>query len=494
MEQRRLLRDSLFNLSASVLTAVLGLIAIPLFVSKISTAEYADWIVVLATSKSAVIIDFGIGWTIVRLIALEGRRLTVDARQHMRAAATFVTGLAAVGGIATFVAGWIQLQGLEDYRLTILTCGAVMATMSQVNNYSMSILWGRRRFDLAGLLLTIEAAIQSGGVIAILLAGGDITDAALWEAATVTATALIKLIVAAIVCPDAAFRPAFRWPTAPLQLVRFGLASQVSDGLSSLFWSLGVLILAQVATPASVVAFSVAQKIPLALAGFVTRAAEVTMPAASGLADGDRESPATVAVSSARIAVALCIPAVVTIWFVAAPFMMLWVGGDIAALVPAMRISAVAVAAHSLGESARYFLWGTGRVGAIVLVQLAGTATLLVGGGALYLLSDIHAASFAALQAVAVGVMSVALSVLTAERAGLSRRTYAVRVARGIPLAAVAAIAAGVGLTALWPTIASWLALITVAAGITVTFAALMIGFGLDAEEAVAIRRLVRQT
>lgn len=492
MEQRRLLRDSLFNLSASVLTAVLGLVAVPLFVTRLPTAEYADWIITLATSKSAVLVDFGVGWTIVHLVAASGGPVSTETKQHLRAAATFLSVLAVIAGVATFIAGWIQLGDLAGYRLTILAAGAVMAMMSHFNNYNMAVLWGRRRFDLGGILVASEAGIQSGGVIVILLSGGDIVAAALWEAMIVTLAAIAKFAVASLLYRDAAFQPALRWPTAPMRLIRFGLGSQISDGLSSLFWSLGVLILGQVATPAAVVAFSVAQKIPLALAGFVTRAAEVTMPAASGLVGKGSGTHATVAVSSARIAVALCVPAVVTIWFVAAPFMTLWVGTDLGTLIPAMRIAAVAVAAHSLGESARYFLWGSGRISAIVVIQLAGAATLILGGGALYVLSDINAVSFAALQAIAIGVMSIALSILTADRAGLSGRAYATRIARGIPLAAVAAIAAGVGVTTLWPAM-SWLALATAAAGITLTFVALMVSFGLDPDEALALRRLVRQ-
>ena len=53
MEQRRLLRDSVFNVSSSVVAALLGLIAVPLFVTRLPTGNYADWIVVLASSGSA---------------------------------------------------------------------------------------------------------------------------------------------------------------------------------------------------------------------------------------------------------------------------------------------------------------------------------------------------------------------------------------------------------------------------------------------------------
>jgi O-antigen/teichoic acid export membrane protein len=492
MEQRRLLRDSLLNLSSSVLSAALGLVAVPLFVTRIPTHAYAAWIVVLATSKSINVIDFGIGWTIVRLIATEAGALGADARQHLRSAATFLLGLALAGGAATFVAGWIQLGGLDGYRVAILAAGAVLSAMSQLNTYSMSVLWGRRRFDLASILVTVEAAAQSGGVIAILLLGGDIVTVAAWEATVITVVGLAKLVTATIVCRDAAFRPAWRWPTAPLQLIRFGLVSQVSDGLSSLFWNLGVMILGQTASPAAVVGFSVAQKVPLAMAGFVSRAAEVTMPAASSVTDHRSETHATIAVSSARIAIALCAPAVVTIWFVAGPFLTLWLGTDAGLMVPTMQIAAAAVAAHAMGESARYFLWGTGRVEAIVSIQLAGTAIFAAGGAALYLLTEIDSASFAALQALAVAAMSAALVTLAARRAGLTVRAYAQRVARGVPLAIVAATLAGAGVTALWP-VRTWVELIAVGACITAAFAALMIVFGLDAEESLALRRLVRQ-
>jgi O-antigen/teichoic acid export membrane protein len=491
MEQRRLLRDSLFNVSARVLAAGFGLIAVPLFVSRLPTHDYADWIIMLATCKSAVVVDFGVGWTIVHLLAAEGRTVGAEARRHLRAAATLLSTLGIVAALVTFTAGWLQLGDLHGHRLTIFAAGAVMAAMTHINSYSMGVLWGRRRFDLGGMLVAAEAGIQSCGVVVILFWGGDIAAVALWEASTVTAAALAKLVVAWRVCPDAAYRPALRWPTAPLRLVRFGLASQVSDGFASLFWTLGVLILGQVAGAAAVVGLNVGQKVPVALAGFVTRAAEVTMPAASGL-DGTRsEVHATVAVTSARIAVGLCVPAVVTIWFIAEPFLSLWVGGDVTTLVPIMRIAAVTVAAHALGESARHFLWGSERVGTNIAIQFAGIAILAFGAGFLYALAQISALSFAALQGITVGAMSVALATATAERVGLSGRAYITRVARGIALAAVAAAAVGTGLTMLWPVV-SWPALATVAACVTATFGAVMIGFGLDGEESVALRRLLR--
>lgn len=493
MEQRRLLRDSLFNLSSSVLSAVLGLVTVPLFVSRVPTHSYADWLVTLATAKSVIIVDFGVGWTIVRLISAEAGALGAESRQYLRSAATFLTGLALVSGAVTFIGGWIELGNLQGHRLAILGAGAVLSMMSHLNNYSVSVIWGRRRFDLAGILVTTEAALQSGGVIVILLAGGDIVAAAVWEATVVTIIALAKLVVAGMICSDATFRPSLRWPTAPIRLIRFGLASQISDGLSSLFWNLGVMILGQVASPIAVVGFSVAQKVPFALSGFVSRAAEVTMPAAGGLADKGAGAHATVAVSSARIAAALSIPVVITVWLVADPFLTLWVGTDMNLLAPTMRIAAATVAAHSLGESARYFLWGSGRVESVVAIQIAGTAILVLGAGALYLLAPIDSVSFAALQAASTAAMAVALALLTAARAGLSGLTYARRVTRGMPLAAIASAAIGIGVTLTWPSV-SWLRLIAVASCITVTFMASMLAFGLNPKESVALRRLVRQT
>src|SRR5476649_707981 len=102
MEQRRLLRDSLFNLSASVLTALLGLLAVPLFVSRLPTTEYADWIVMLATTKTTTIIDFGIGWTIVHIVAADGGVLREETRAQLRAAATALSAFAVIVAAATF--------------------------------------------------------------------------------------------------------------------------------------------------------------------------------------------------------------------------------------------------------------------------------------------------------------------------------------------------------------------------------------------------------
>lgn len=493
MEQRRLLRDSLFNLSASVLTALLGLLAVPLFVSRLPTAEYADWIVMIATTKTTTIIDFGIGWTIVHIVAADGGRLREETRAQLRAAATIMSALAITVALATFAAGAIQFGDIDGYRWVILVSGAVMAAVSYFNNYNVGILWGLRRYDLAGTIVAAEAGLQSAGVVGILLIGGDIVAVAVWEATVVTAAGIVKMIAAARLCPEGAFRPVLSWPKTPGRLVRFSLASQVSDGLTPLFWNFGVLILGQIAGPAAVVVFHIGQKVPIALAGFVSRAAEVTMPAVSGLVKMASAAHATVAISSARIAVALSVPAVVTIWIIAEPFMALWVGDGADAMTAVMRIAATAVAAHSLGESARYFLWGSGRIVTIVTIQLVGAAILVLGAALLFMGGQFDAVYFSALQAVAIGVMSIALSTVTAGRTGLSGRVYAARVARGIPLATFAALAVGAGLATLWPAI-SWLGLGSVAGSVTVTFVALMVAFGLEPEETAAIRHLMRRS
>src|SRR5262249_17872919 len=93
MEQRRLLRDSLFNLSASVFSALLGLLAVPLFVARLPTADYADWIVMLATAKTTVIVDLGVGWTVVHIIAQETGRLRAETIAQLRTAATILGAL-----------------------------------------------------------------------------------------------------------------------------------------------------------------------------------------------------------------------------------------------------------------------------------------------------------------------------------------------------------------------------------------------------------------
>jgi len=493
MEQRRLLRDSLFNLSASVLTALLGLLAVPLFVSGLPTAEYADWIVMIATTKTMTIIDFGVGWTVIHIVAADGAKLSEETRAQLRAVATILSIFAVVIAGATFAVGAIQFGDMNGYRWAILVSGAVMAAVSYFNTYNVGILWGLRRYDISGTIIATEAGIQSAGVVVLLLMGGDIVAVAMWEATVVTVAGMVKMVIAARLCPESIFRPTLRWPKTSTRLIRFSLTSQISDGLTPLFWNFGVLVLGQVAGPAAVVVFHIGQKIPIALAGFVSRAAEVTMPAASGLVRMASDAHATVAISSARIAVALSVPAVVTIWLIAEPFMKLWVGDGTEAMVAVMRIAAAAVAAHSLGEGARYFLWGSGRIGTIVAIQLIGTAVLAVGTSVLFVSGQFDAVYFSALQAVAIGIMSIALSAVTADRAGLAGRVYAARVMRGLPLATFAAVAAGAGLHTLWAGM-SWLWIGLVATSVTITFLGLMIAFGLEPEESAAIRHLLRRS
>ena len=491
MEQRRLLRDGLFNMSASVLTALLGLIAVPLFVSRLPTGAYADWIVTLATARTSIIIDFGIGWTVVHLVALEGGRLSDETQAQLRTAATLLGGLSVVIAPVVFAAGALELGDLRGARLAIVGAGAIMATASHINSYTMAVLAGSRRYDLSSLIVTLEAASSSGGVITILLSGGGIMAVATWEAIVVVSACIVKLIVAARLCPTAAFRPALRWPTAPGRVIRFSIESQVSDGLADLFWNLGVLIVGQIG-PAAVVTFHVAQKVPVALIGFISRAAEVTMPAASGALAAQVDARATVAISSSRIAMALSLPAVITLWFAAAPFLLVWVGQDDPDLTAMLQIAGVAVAAHAMGEGARYFLWGMELIGAIVIVQVVGTAGLILCAAALWWTDRLDALSVSLLQAGSVAIMSLAFGVLAAARTGMTTVTYARRIGRGMPMALVAAFAAASALIAVWST-PSWPFLLAIAAATAVAFYGAMFVFGLDPAEAVAVRSLLRR-
>ena len=492
MEQRRLLRDSVFNVSSSVVAALLGLIAVPLFVTRLPTGNYADWIVVLATAKTILMIDFGVGWTMVHVVASEDGRLSAEVQAQLRAAATFLSALALTVAVVVFLAGAVQFGDLHGSRWALLLAGAVMAAISHINGYSMGIIWGLRRYDVSGLIVTAEAASQSAGVIVILLFGGDIVAVAAWEAGVVTVAGIAKLLVAARLCPDGAFRPALKWPTAPARIIRFGIGSQISDGLASVFWDLGVLVVGQIG-PSAVVSFHIAQKVPLALARFVSKAAEVTMPAASGLTKSDTTARATVAISAVRIAVALSLPAVVAIWFLAEPFMSLWVHQSDEALVGMMRIAALGVTAYAFGEGARYFLWGSGRVGVVVIVQVMGALALVVGAGALFLSGQVDPVSFSLLQGLTVAGMSVALGASAAYGTALSGRVYAQRITRGLPVATAATLAVAVALMTLWSA-PSWFLVGATGAAIAATFYGLMIAFGLEADEATALRHLVRRS
>jgi O-antigen/teichoic acid export membrane protein len=492
MEQRRLLRDSVFNVSSSVLAALLGLIAVPLFVTRLPTADYADWIVVLATAKAILMIDFGVGWTMVYVVASEDGHLNAEIQAQLRAAATFLSALAVTVAVLVFIAGALQFGDLHGHRPALLLAGAVMAAMSHINGYTMGIVWGLRRYDLSGMIVTAEAGLQSAGVIAILLLGGDIVAVATWEATVVATAAVVKLIVAARLCPDGAFRPALKWPKAPARIIRFSIGSQISDGLASFFWDLGVLVVGQIG-PSAVVSFHVAQKVPLALARFVSKAAEVSMPAASGATKADSTARATVAIAAVRIAVALSVPAAVAIWFLAGPFMTLWVHQSDEALMTMMRVAAIGVTAYAFGEGARFFLWGSGRVGTVVAIQALGALGLITAGAGLISSDHLDPVSFSILQATTVAAMSVAFGICAAYGTGLSGGAYARRIGRGLPVATTAALAVAAGLMTLWSA-PSWLLVAVTGGAIAATFYGLMIAFGLEADEATALRHLVRRS
>jgi len=216
----------------TVLT-VAGFVTTPIILHLTSAALYGFWIIVLSILSYLALTDFGLGVSLIRIVA--GLTSGKDAGVLNRVISTaFVTycaaGLLFFGlgiGLSPFIANWFKIpqadvaQVVTAYQVALFA-SAIFLPLSTF----AGVVIGFQRMALTNTLGNLIRLISIGLSIALLYSGFGLVSLALSALFTVVVDSLVNYFYARRLFPQLRIRPSLVNRTDFVQLVSFGVYFQ----------------------------------------------------------------------------------------------------------------------------------------------------------------------------------------------------------------------------------------------------------------------------
>jgi O-antigen/teichoic acid export membrane protein/2-polyprenyl-3-methyl-5-hydroxy-6-metoxy-1,4-benzoquinol methylase len=435
LERVRLMRDGLVNYSGVVVAGIVGIAVIPTMLTHLGTQAYGFWVAVLASVALIAEVDFGLSTIVTREVAVDPQLEREETgRIVVTAAAGYVT-LGLAGGALVALTGTAidgKVEPLGDAEGTVpfaFAMGGVLSFTGRALALCIALLYGWRRFAWVNLLTASLAVLSGAGTVSILLAGGGLGAVAAWQAgsATLAATAALVSVLLLQRAPSLRVsRPS--WHALRPQL-RFGLASQVLTAGVNVLWVAAPVLIGSISGSRLVASYDVARKFPLALSMVSWRSSEAFFPTASREGRvGSVRRRRDVVDAITRWNLVLVLPFAIVLWLLAPNLLDVWLDAPPPAHTTIiLRLLAAAVLVDAFGVGPFHILWAEGRMRTLLSV-LASTTVAGIGLAAALLWQ--------------VGVVGLAIAVLSTMAVRSSFLLRAVATAHAIPVQQVLAASA----------------------------------------------------
>jgi O-antigen/teichoic acid export membrane protein len=402
-ERIKLMHQGLMNMLAPVLSALVGLVLVPIMFKGLGAELYGLWLVVMnLVDSSGVYGDFGVSWSVMREIAASKGGADSAADQLVSAGANFYL-LLAIGGAVIIAAaglpiGHFMATKYDQILPLVFTFAAAGFVSIRMFNFQIIVLQGLRRFDLSNLLSICSKVITATVIIATLALGGGLLAVVRAQAvvATVCAMAGYRLVIHT----EPRFRQRwwkFDW-TSLRPHIRFSLGNQLTAILSNVTWETAPLLIGFILGPAWVSTYQIGRKFPMALAALLWPFALVMFPAASEhQRAGDRARAGEALEAGTRWLLLLVTPACVELLIMGPNLLQTWLGQVPSGALPIFILMTAVVGADATSFGAVGVLLGRGAVGSVLRItgmQAAANLTLTIS---LLYLAGVRGAAWALL-------------------------------------------------------------------------------------------------
>jgi O-antigen/teichoic acid export membrane protein/SAM-dependent methyltransferase len=489
------MRDGLMNVVGRLVSAVFGIILVPIMLHGLGPQQYGLWVAALALPALLGAIDLGLGWSIVRQVAGSNGRKRVDETSRFVSAAgrTYVV-LGLLGGLCVAALGWPLSRGLhlsaanEKVAPIVFALAGVTLFGDQMLSFTTALFHGLRRFDVANLVSSAGIVVRAAGFIGLIASDAGLVALSVWQSAVSLLMAILSFKVVGRVGPGL-LRDIRRPDWSALRPhIRFGLASQLSSGLMKLIWDVAPLLIGTVQGSAAIAPYYVGQRFPVTVNGLTSRLSEVIFPAASETAaakdPGGRRRALEV---GTRWTTVLALPLCLVLWILGSQLLHAWVGEVSHDTVVVLRLTTAAVLAEAVAGAALHVLWGRGSARTVVFVLGFVAAATLGLTPVLLVLTGIVGAAWGLLIPVVGG--SMAVFHLGARSSGFRTIDLARDVSRGLPAAALTCAATAWGLGWLLAR-EDWLGVLLAATASAGVYGTTLYAFGARQEERDLVRAL----
>lgn len=426
-----------FNNLAFPISALVGILVVPVMLKMLGQDSYGLWIVATSMSGIVAAFDFGLYWSVCRVVASDTNGRERENAEFVNSAGNVyvllgIAGCVILGGAGLFSESLLHLPPVQrDSGIIVFWLVGAAFCADRIHAFGCAVLAGTRRFRLINTVTVITAIAWGVCVVAALANGCTVAMIAALHLVVTVVKSVLTLYLVARFSPGYRFRPGFLMWSALRRHAQFALSSLLIDLFGNITWNSAPLLIGLMIGSAPSVPYHIGQKLPLAVSAMSWKAAEVMFPAASESRD-DLARSRNLLWFGSRWILALVLPASALL-FVAAPNLLhAWLGTPPPGSVTILRILSVTLLADAISVAPLHLLWGRGAIRAIAVIYVAlGTAVVV--------LSVIFIGSFGAVGAawgllVPLAVSAAAVLAVTSHTLSMDLWKHAAHMWRGLAL------------------------------------------------------------
>jgi len=383
-ERMRLMRDTVMNNLSMVVSTLVGFLLVPLMLKSLGSDLYGLWIIAISMMGIVSTIDFGLSWSIIRIIATNPKTHTDDDVSFIGSTANVYALIGLLGCLLFSFVGWLSTDNLHLTHckpaaiFLVFFLFGVQFFFEKIGGFSAAVLTGLRRFKELNSIAILGSIVWMTGAMLILAFSGNVIFIVLCQLVVAVAKCLAFLLFAGRLSPMGRFRPFyFKWESFQRH-ISFTLSSFLASLFSSVAWNTAPMLLGLLKGPAIAVPFYIGQKFPLAVSSILWRTTEVLFPAASESRQDTTKSGELLRMGSRWIFI-LLLPFIIFFLVSAPDILRAWIGNPSQEAISILRILTGAVLMDALLAMPLYLLWGHGIMRPILFIsafQAIGTIIL----------------------------------------------------------------------------------------------------------------------
>jgi len=330
---RVLLRNTAFNIRASGVNLVVGVVLSPVLLAALGLERFGLWSLIWAITGSLGLLDGRVGAAVTPLAAMawaRGERTRLGRLMGTGLAFYLVLGLAEVGGALLWartplLMAWIPEPLREEGRVALVAAVGVFALNSVTSVYT-GLLQGLQRFDLAARVVVVMTPVRAAILIAVAWAGGRLPALFFAEASIACVQCVVSVWVVHRQLPELRF-PGRPDAHAMTELLGFGGKLLIAYLGHLVTFNADKMLLSLFLDLAAVAYYELGSKICYVVRGLPLLLISATMPVASAMeAAGNRDRLWKFFVTGTRTLVFVATPLFLFTATGASKILLAWVG------------------------------------------------------------------------------------------------------------------------------------------------------------------------
>lgn len=387
MTTGRLLRNLFSSYAAFAVTTVLGFAIIRVLYRRLGAEEFAAYSLALAFLAALELLNITVGDVLIRFVGAHRakadldhvRRLAATSFWTMTGFGAVVTAAVVIGarGLTVFVAT-PQMRALAVPLFVIMGCSVVFHFASAVLS---AYLWAVEDFHLSAAVDSGYQLVRAIAIIAIAYLSGSI----LWVAVVFPIAAALRMsaLLVAAARSSVPFLPRPRLVDFELleEMRTFSLLTFLEDNARRLFLQSDMFVAGRFLPLVDVALLSVARRFPNGVSALPSQALLVAYPKVIAAHHSGEERPLRAfTIIAARNILAMLIPVIIALWVWAEVLLRVWIGPNVVAAAPLLRILLICALFRALYESPLTVAYGTNRIAIGARIAVVMLIAFLIGG------------------------------------------------------------------------------------------------------------------